>query len=94
MISKCIYSEASQHVGESGFTHTYLMEEKLCFAKLVNLWLKKDHDLQGVIPVDPESDDIFHAMEDGIVLAKLINIAVEGTIDVRALNMKKNMNIY
>jgi hypothetical protein len=33
-------------------------------------------------------------METGIVLSKLVNIAVENTIDFRALNNKKNMNIY
>ena len=33
-------------------------------------------------------------MESGIVLAKLVNIAVENTIDFRAINNKKNMNVY
>lgn len=33
-------------------------------------------------------------MENGIVLSKLVNIAVENTIDFRALNKQKNMNIY
>jgi len=33
-------------------------------------------------------------METGVVLAKLVNIAVENTIDMRAMNKKKNMNIY
>jgi hypothetical protein len=33
-------------------------------------------------------------METGVVLAKLVNIAVENTIDMRAMNKKKSMNIY
>jgi plastin-1 len=33
-------------------------------------------------------------METGIVLSKLVNIAVENTIDLRALNRKKQLNIY
>jgi plastin-1 len=44
--------------------------------------------------MDPESDDIFSAMEDGIVLCKLINLAAPETIDFRAVNTKKNLNIY
>lgn len=88
------FSDVSQVVGESGFTHSYLVEEKLCFAKLVNEFLKNDADLTEVIPLNPESDDLFHSMEDGIVLSKLINHAVENTIDFRAINQKKNMNIY
>jgi len=44
--------------------------------------------------MNPESDDIFSAMEDGIVLCKLINEAAPDTIDFRAVNTKKNLNIY
>lgn len=44
--------------------------------------------------MNADNDDLFHAMESGIVLSKLVNIAVENTIDFRALNNKKNLNIY
>jgi plastin-1 len=72
-----------------------LVEEKLCFAKLVNEFLKGETDLADVVlPLNPESDDLFHSMESGVVLAKLINIAVENTIDFRAMNNKKNLNVY
>jgi plastin-1 len=63
-----------------------LVEEKLCFAKLANEFLKGDSDLAEIFPLNPESDDLFHCMETGIVLSKLVNIAMENTIDVRALN--------
>lgn len=81
-------------MGESGFTHSYLVEEKLCFAKLANEFLQHEEDLKEIFPLNPESDDLFHSMENGIVLSKLVNIAVENTIDFRALNKQKNMNIY
>lgn len=41
--------------------------------KMINEILKKDESLVGVIPINPDNDDIFHAMEDGLVLCKLIN---------------------
>lgn len=44
--------------------------------------------------MNPDSDDLFHSMEDGIVLCKLINSIQEGFIDFRAVNTKKNLNIY
>lgn len=53
-----------------------------------------DEDLKGIIPINQDSDDIFHAMEDGIVLCKLINTAAANTIDFRAVNTKKNLNVY
>ena len=84
----------AQNVSESGGTHSYLVEEKMCFAKLLNYILEKDSDMAGVLPISAESDDLFHVMEDGIALCKLINAAHDETIDFRAVNMKKNMNVY
>jgi plastin-1 len=55
---------------------------------LINEVLQGDEDVKKVIPINPENDDIFSSMEDGIVMA------VENTIDMRAMNMKDNMNIY
>jgi hypothetical protein len=66
----------------------------MCFAKLANEFLTGDEDVAEYIPLNPESDDLFHCMETGVVLAKLVNIAVDNTIDMRAMNKKKNMNIY
>lgn len=86
--------EVSQQVSEHGFTHSYLVEERICFAKLANEFLNSDDDVKGIIPLNPENDDLFHAMENGFVLSKLCNIAVENTIDFRALNRQKNLNIY
>jgi plastin-1 len=33
-------------------------------------------------------------MEDGVLLCKLINSAADNPIDFRAVNLKKNLNIY
>ena len=81
-------------MSEHGFTHSYLVEERICFAKLANEFLNSDEDVKEIIPLNPENDDLFHAMENGFVLSKLCNIAVENTIDFRALNRQKNLNIY
>jgi hypothetical protein len=79
---------------EHGGTHSYLVEERICFAKLINDILKSDEDVASIIPINPENDDIFHSLEDGLILCKLINAAAENTIDFRAVNKKKNLNIY
>lgn len=84
----------TQSVGESGFTHSYLVEERICFAKLLNEFLKEDEDCKEFLPINPENDDLFHCMETGVALSKLVNLAVENTIDMRAVNRKKNLNIY
>lgn len=61
---------------------------------MINEYLNSDPDVKDIIPINVENDDLFHSMEDGIILCKLINLAVENTIDFRAVNMKKNMNVY
>jgi hypothetical protein len=66
----------------------------MCFTKLINENLKNDTMLSEVIPINPDNDDLFHVMEDGIILCKLINLIQENCIDFRAVNTKKNLNIY
>jgi Calponin homology (CH) domain len=70
------------------------VEEKICFAKLINVILTGDEEVKDYIPINPENDDVFHALEDGIILSKVINAGAANTIDLRALNRKKNLNIY
>jgi len=89
-----VHSEMSQQTSEHGGTHSYLVEERICFAKLVNEFLKGDEDVKDIVPMNPENDDLFHSLETGIILSKLVNIAVENTIDFRALNKQKSLNIY
>jgi hypothetical protein len=83
-----------QSVSEHGGTHSYLIEERIGFTKVINDVLKDDESLAGMIPINPENDDIFSSMEDGIILCKLINSIQEGCIDFRAVNTKKNMSVY
>ena len=71
-----------------------MVEEKICFAKLINNILQHDEEVKDLIPINPENDDVFHALEDGIILSKLINAGAVNTIDIRALNRKKNLNMY
>ena len=86
--------EVEQTTSEHGGTHSYLVEEKMCFTKLINYILENDAEVAEIVPINPENDDVFHALEDGVILTKLINSAAENTIDMRAVNMKKNLNVY
>lgn len=50
-----------------------MIEERIGFTKVINDVLKDDESLAGRLPINPENDDIFSSMEDGIILCKLIN---------------------
>jgi hypothetical protein len=63
--------------------------ETATFAKHINSVLGADKDLKGLLPINPASSDLYAANADGLLMAKMINAAVEGTIDERALNKPK-----
>lgn len=75
---------------ETGGTHSYAHEERRSFVAYVNDWLANDPDLRGIIPINPESDDIFTVVATTPLLSKLVNVIAPGTIDERLI--KKNAN--
>ncbi|XP_061774134.1 plastin-2 isoform X1 [Nerophis ophidion] len=74
---------------QAGTQHSYSEEEKVAFVNWINKALEKDPDCKHVLPADPNSNDLFTAVGDGIVLCKMINLSVEDTIDERTINKKK-----
>ncbi|KAM4702355.1 LOW QUALITY PROTEIN: plastin-2 [Discoglossus pictus] len=70
-----------------GTQHSYSEEER-CLCNWINKALE-DPDCKHVIPMNPDTDDLFNAVGDGIVLCKMINLSVADTIDERAINKKK-----
>ena len=79
---------------DSGAKHTYSEEEKIAFGDHINRTLKSDDRLSDRLPLNVTSDALFQAVGDGILLCKLINKAVPDTVDERALNMGKTLNVY
>ncbi|XP_077393817.1 plastin-2 [Festucalex cinctus] len=74
---------------QAGTQHSYSEEEKVAFVKWVNTALECDPDCKHVLPCDPDTDELFTAVGDGIILCKMINLSVDDTIDERTINKKK-----
>jgi hypothetical protein len=75
-------------------THSFSDEEKASFVDYINDVLAKDADLKHLgMPINPEDLTIFTAVKDGILMNKLINTAIHGTVDERAIN-KTNLNTF
>ncbi|XP_032773863.1 plastin-2 [Rattus rattus] len=72
-----------------GTQHSYSEEEKYAFVNWINKALENDPDCRHVIPMNPNTDDLFNAVGDGIVLCKMVNLSVPDTIDERTINKKK-----
>lgn len=71
-------------------------DEKIAFSEHINNCLEGDPHLNALLPLDPNSMDLFSASSDGILMCKLINKACYDTIDERALNIptKKPLNKF
>lgn len=83
--------DGNMHVkaATGGAKHMISLEETAAFSKHINQRLGNDPDLQHVLPLDPDSMDLYHAVNDGLLLIKMINLAEKGTIDMRAVNIPK-----
>ncbi|KAF5726553.1 hypothetical protein HS088_TW22G00232 [Tripterygium wilfordii] len=72
--------------------HTISESEKASYVAHINNYLADDNFLKKYLPVDPSTNDLFEIAKDGVLLCKLINVAVPGTIDERAINTKRVLN--
>ncbi|KAL4363083.1 hypothetical protein GQ457_04G025960 [Hibiscus cannabinus] len=72
--------------------HTISESEKASYVAHINNYLAQDGFLNKYLPIDPSSNDLFEFVKDGVLLCKLINVAVPGTIDERAINTKRLLN--
>ncbi|CEF64966.1 Fimbrin [Strongyloides ratti] len=79
--------------GADEIVHTIRVEEEVAFSNWINSHLSEDSDLKKYLPVNAETHELYQKLDDGLILCKLINLAVPETIDERVIN-KKNLNTY
>ncbi|KAL6536709.1 fimbrin [Orobanche minor] len=72
--------------------HTISESEKASYVAHINSYLRDDPFLKQFLPIDPSSNALFDLAKDGVLLCKLINVAVPSTIDERAINTKRVLN--
>ncbi|PSR85277.1 Fimbrin-1 like [Actinidia chinensis var. chinensis] len=72
--------------------HTISEPEKASYVAHINSYLRDDPFLEQLLPIDPATNALIDLAKDGVLLCKLINVAVPGTIDERAINTKRVLN--
>ncbi|XP_045789778.1 fimbrin-5-like isoform X1 [Trifolium pratense] len=72
--------------------HAINESEKASYVAHINSYLAEDKFLKQFLPLDPATNALFDLAKDGVLLCKLINVAVPGTIDERAINTKQDLN--
>nr|CAB3501858.1 unnamed protein product [Digitaria exilis] len=64
------------------------------YANHINTYLCEDPYLKNYLPMDPTGNQLFDLIRDGVLLCKLINLAVPGTIDEGYINKKTRLNLW
>jgi len=82
-----------KYSSSEGF-QSFSEEERAAYVKVFNSSLADDPVCKKYLPIDPDSNEVFEKLKDGVLLCKLINKAVPGTIDDRVINVKDKMNIF
>ena len=59
------------------------------YTRAINKHLKGKQEVGEIIPIDPEGDEFFYKMSDGMVGIMLLNMIEEDRIDVRTVNNAK-----
>ncbi|XP_050383649.1 fimbrin-5-like [Argentina anserina] len=72
--------------------HSINENEKASYVAHINSYLAEDSFLKKYLPIDPATNALFDLAKGGVLLCKLINVAVPGTIDERAINTKAVLN--
>ncbi|WJX81585.1 Fimbrin-2 [Trifolium repens] len=85
-------SSAFLKVATTTLLHTISESEKASYVTHINNYLAEDEFLKKYLPLDPSTNDLFEIAKDGVLLCKLINVAVPTTVDERAINTKRLLN--
>ena len=68
--------------------------EKNRYAQMINKILAEDPDCGSRIPIDPESDDLYDKIQDGVIIAKLVSKCGPDVINMEEIKKNEDMNIY
>ena len=64
-------------------------EDVSVYARTINKLLKDRPEVKEIVPINPEGDEFFHKMYDGMAGIALLNMVEEDRIDVRTVNNAK-----
>ena len=71
-------------------------EEVSAVSKMINKLLKDETELAERIPINPENEELFYKLQDGLIGIALLNMVEEDRVDIRTINdarLRKSMSI-
>lgn len=89
-----IQNQTTVKTGEGGVHHQYSQEEIYSFVCIINHYVKDDELLKKYMPINPDNEEVFDKLKDGLILAKVVDRAQAGSINFKAMNTKEPLNIF
>ena len=74
---------------KNSIVHSFAEDECTAFIEFINTKLGDDPMVSYLLPLT-EISALFEAMSDGVLLCRLINLAVAETIDERVINVRRS----
>ena len=71
-----------------------MMAEVSTFARAINQILQDEPGLQDRLPIDPNNDDLFVTVSDGLVLAYLLQAIDPDLIDMTQIKQSGKPNTF
>ena len=86
--------KVSQKTGDRRSVHIVATEEQAAYADWINNNLAGDKDVEHKLKLDETGSDLYEKLDDGVILCKIVNLAVPGTIKTKKINKGKNISIW
>ena len=68
---------------------SFRKEDISVYARAINKLLENRQEVGEMIPINPDGDEFFYKMSDGMIGIMLLNMIEEDRIDVRTVNSAK-----
>ncbi|ESO00625.1 hypothetical protein HELRODRAFT_82785 [Helobdella robusta] len=75
-------------------THSVTDEECVAYSNFINGNFSDDPDCRKYLPINPNTDDLYQKINDGILLCKMINFSQPDTIIETAINKHQELTVY
>lgn len=85
---------AKLQIKHDNVIRTYTQEEISFCSNSINTHLQFDSDVQDKLPINPNNDEIFSKLDDGIILCKLLRILDSNSIAEGAIKTSPHMSVF
>ena len=70
------------------------MEEVRTLARLLNRTLQNESAIADRLPINVDNEDLFNTCSDGLLLIHILKLIDPGLVNMKKVNLGKNLNVF